>query len=80
MDREGIVEFDANSGAVTLTGDAEDLEIYLDVVPHDEIAWSTYYVGIGAIGTMVALATFFDVVPLAYIPDGIAAIATGVVR
>ncbi|MFB6125431.1 MAG: hypothetical protein ABEJ59_05680 [Halanaeroarchaeum sp.] len=43
MDREGIIEFDPSSGDVIVTPEADDLEIYLDIVPHDEIPWSTYY-------------------------------------
>jgi hypothetical protein len=74
MDREDIVDFDPNSGDVTITSEATDLEVYLDIVPHDEIPWSTYYLGVGLIGTVVALATWLDVFPLAYVPDGLAAL------
>ncbi|MFB6070935.1 MAG: hypothetical protein ABEJ76_07910 [Halanaeroarchaeum sp.] len=79
MDREGIVEFDPSSGDVTVTPDAEDLEIYLDIVPHDEIPWSTYYLGVGALGSVVAVTTWLDVFPLAYIPDGLAAVALALI-
>jgi len=77
MDREGVIEFDPSSGDVTVTNEAEDLEIYLDIVPHNEIPWSTYYLGLGVLGSVVALATWLDVFPLAYIPDGVAAVLLG---
>jgi len=79
MDREDVVEFDPNSGDVTITSEAEDLEVYLDIVPHNEIPWSTYYLGVGLIGTVVALATWLDVFPLAYVPDGVAGLLLALV-
>lgn len=68
MDDEGLVEFDPDAGDTRLTEEATKLEVYLDIVPHDEIPWSSYYLGLGVLsGVVVAVAWIglfpFDVLP-----------------
>jgi hypothetical protein len=72
MDDHGVIEFDDDRGTVTLTSDASQLSVYLDVVPHDDIPWSRYYLGLGVFGigvwTLVGLGVFpFSVVPEAVV-------------
>ncbi|MCO8243302.1 MULTISPECIES: hypothetical protein [unclassified Haladaptatus] len=55
MDDAHVVHFDANGGTIRLTDDATKLEVYLDIVPHDGIPWSGYYLGLG--GVSVGLIT-----------------------
>ena len=50
LDDVGIVSYDRNRGTITLEDRARDLEIYLEVVPENEVPWSHYYLGIAAIG------------------------------
>jgi hypothetical protein len=69
MDREGVVEFDAASGDVELSESAEDLEVYLDVVPGNEIPWSEYYLGLGALGVALTAAVWVDAFPFGVVPD-----------
>lgn len=69
MDREGVVVFDPVSGSVELTEDASQLEVYLDVVPHDEIPWSDFYLGLGVLGLGVVTLLWLEVVPFALVPD-----------
>jgi hypothetical protein len=48
-----MVEFDDRAGEVELTDDAEDVDIYLEVVEDNDIPWSLYYLGVGvASGTL----------------------------
>ncbi|MFB6123687.1 MAG: transcriptional regulator [Haloferacaceae archaeon] len=42
-----MVEFDRRAGEVELTDDAEEVDIYLEVVRDRDIPWSLYYLGIG---------------------------------
>lgn len=79
MDREDIVDFDPNSGEVTVTEEMADLEVYLDIVPHNEIPWSVYYLGVGLLGTVISAATWTDTFPLAYVPDGFAAVTLALI-
>jgi len=69
MDREGVVRFDPVSGLVELTEDAAQLEVYLDVVPHNEIPWSQYYLGLGAIGVALTSALWVNAFPFTLLPD-----------
>jgi len=74
---EGLVHFDENRGTIELTDEAAELEVYLDVVPHEEIRWSKYYAGLGGLSALSVLSTAVGVVPLTWIPGlGLAAIIT----
>jgi hypothetical protein len=57
MDRLGVVEYDRNRGVVSLTDHVDQFDIYLDVVPLDDLPWSQFYLGLGAVlTTLVAVA------------------------
>jgi hypothetical protein len=68
MDENGIVEFDADRGTATLTDEASELQVYLDIVPHNEIRWSKYYVGLGVLCAGFLLGAIAGVPPFADIP------------
>jgi uncharacterized membrane protein len=51
MDRLGIVEYDTNRGTVSLTDHVSEFDIYLDVVPKDDIPWSEFYLALGSVLT-----------------------------
>lgn len=77
MDENGIVEFDSSAGSISLTDDASELEVYLDVVPHDEIPWSTYYLGLGGLCAVAVTLSGAGLVPLSEVPGlGLAAVVT----
>lgn len=69
MDREGVVEFDTARGTVELTDEARQLEVYLDIVPHNEIPWSEYYLGLSAISLALVGAVWMDAFPFGAVPD-----------
>ena len=66
MDRAGVIEYDR--GMVTLTEQAADLDVYMDVVPEDSIPWGQYYLGLAALSGAIVGAAGLDVFP-ASIPD-----------
>lgn len=68
MDEEGVVEFDPDSGVVELTDDASDLEVYLEIVPHNEVPWSSYYLLLGVFCTGALGARQVGLVPFDIIP------------
>lgn len=76
MDRAGVVEFDADAGTVTLTDEASELEVYLDVVPHDEIPWSKYYLGLGVLSAGLVAVTWLGVFPFSLLPCPLTAAVT----
>lgn len=54
MDEVGIVEFDG--GTVALSEAAEKHDVFLDVVPEDDVSWGEYYLGLsGLSGVILAL-------------------------
>lgn len=59
----GVIRFDRNRGVVELTDAASELEVYLDVVPHDDISWSKYYAGLGVLCTGFLLGMWANIVP-----------------
>ncbi len=63
MDDSGVVEFDANGGTIQLTDDATKLEVYLDIVPHDGIPWSSYYLGLSGVSIGLLALTWIGLFP-----------------
>lgn len=64
----GIVEFDREQGAVTLSGEAENVRLYLDFVPEDEIPWNNYYLGLSGLSGCLLLLAEGGVVPFGEVP------------
>jgi len=77
MDSCDIVEYDADRGTVALTERASGLDVYLDVVPHDDISWSTYYAGLGGLSIAFAVLTFVGAFPFSLLPAGSGALLVG---
>ncbi|WP_049969919.1 DUF7344 domain-containing protein [Haladaptatus cibarius] len=69
MHDSGVVAFDANAGTVCLTDDATKLEVYLDIVPHDGIPWSSYYLGLGALSASLVAIAGVGLFPFTLLPD-----------
>ncbi|MFC4356577.1 hypothetical protein ACFO0N_01290 [Halobium salinum] len=78
MDENGLVDYDSRSGLVSATGDLADLRLYLEVVPGNDIPWSTYYLLLGAFGALFATATLLNVFGFGAVPDAVGALTTGV--
>jgi hypothetical protein len=68
------------NGEIELTERANELDVYLDVVPGDSIPWGIYYVGVSAFGFAVLAGLWADVVPTSPVPVlGWAALLFGIV-
>ncbi|MFC4541731.1 hypothetical protein ACFO5R_07300 [Halosolutus amylolyticus] len=78
MDSYGIVEFDADRGTVALTGRASDLDVYLDVIPHGDVSWSTYYVVLGGFSIAFAALILLTSFPFGLLPTGAGVLILGV--
>ena len=56
LQKLGVIEFDQLRGEVILKDAAQDIEIYLEYVPGNDITWSQVYIGLSAIAaSLVAL-------------------------
>lgn len=78
LDAAGIVTFDPDRGSVSLTDQASELDVYLDVVPHDDISWSQYYVGLSGLSAAFAVLALLGVFPFGLLPSGGAALVIAV--
>lgn len=61
MDRAGVINHD--NGTVTLTDQARSLEVYMDVVPGESIAWGQYYLGLSVLSAALLGAVSVGVFP-----------------
>lgn len=77
MAEAGIIEFDGDE--VTLTEKAEELDVYLDIVPSGSIPWGVYYLGLSGLAAVVLFGVWIGFVPTETLPAiGWAAIVLGV--
>jgi gamma-glutamylcyclotransferase (GGCT)/AIG2-like uncharacterized protein YtfP len=60
LDDLEIVDYDQREQVLELRNRAEEVEVYMEVVPEDDVSWATFYVGISAVGALVLLAAEFD--------------------
>ncbi|MFC7234526.1 DUF7344 domain-containing protein [Halosegnis marinus] len=71
MDRLGVVVYDNDRGTVTLTDSVREFDIYLDVVPSDDLPWSQFYLALGGVLTALVAVAALGIPPFAYF-DGFA--------
>lgn len=70
MDDAGVVLFDSRAGSVEPTATAREFDIYVDVVPGNEIPWSQYYLGLGLLFCAAVLCvTFVPFPPFTMVSD-----------
>lgn len=63
LDDAGIIEYEHMRGEVELTEDAREVQMYLEFVPHNDIPWSEYYLGLSAVGAALVAAVWVGVYP-----------------
>ncbi|WP_439026230.1 DUF7344 domain-containing protein [Haloarchaeobius sp. DT45] len=57
MQKHGIVDYDKSRGTVEPATDLSAFDVYLEVVPKNELHWSEFYLGLAAVfGILVGLA------------------------
>jgi hypothetical protein len=64
-----VVALDEEEGLVRLTEAAADIDIYIEVIPDDDIVWGEYYLGLAALcGGFLAI-VWLDVYPFTEFGD-----------
>ncbi|WP_251343381.1 DUF7344 domain-containing protein [Haloplanus halophilus] len=76
MEDLNLVDFDRRAGEVTLTDDAADVDVYLEVVEGHDVPWSLYYLGVGGLAATVTLGHALDLPILAGLTDAGCAVFT----
>jgi len=64
MDRAEVLDYDDDRGTVALAEAARNLRVYLEIVPENEIPWSEYYLGLGAVSCAAVAATWMEALPI----------------
>lgn len=65
----GLVDFDKSRGVVEPLPRMFEVDVYLEVVPDDEIPWSDFYLGLAAINLGFLVAGWLEVFPFSLVPD-----------
>lgn len=63
MDDAGIVTYDSSAEPIRLTDRAADLNVYMEVVPGNDITWSTFYLGLSAFSLSLFVAVELGAYP-----------------
>lgn len=65
----GMVQYDGDE--IELTEEAEELEVYLDVVPKGSIPWGVYYLGLSILAFVVFFGVWMGWVPTETISEAV---------
>lgn len=66
MEKAGVIEYEDQT--IELTERAEDLDIYMDVVPGNSIPWGEYYLGLSGVSAALIASAWMGVYPVS-VPD-----------
>ena len=75
LDRLGIVTYDSDRQFVALADRAEEVAVYMEVVPEYGLSWGEYYFGLGLLAGLTTVAALVGVPGLSRLD--IAAVALG---
>jgi len=64
MAEANVVAFDEDRSEVSLTEDAADIDIYVELVPEKDIQWPEYYLWLAGFSGLFVVAAWVDIYPL----------------
>ncbi|MFC5367874.1 helix-turn-helix domain-containing protein [Salinirubrum litoreum] len=65
----GIIESERSWEAITLSARADELDVYLEVVPKDDLPWSDFYLGLAGVGLALVAGLWMGAYPLTLFSD-----------
>jgi hypothetical protein len=65
LHRYGFIEYDADRGTIELTPQAEELDIYLEIVPPGYLSWSDVYLGASIVVAALVVALYLT--PISFV-------------
>lgn len=77
--RDGFIDYDRNRGTVSLTPEADDLQIYLEVVTGRDLLWSEYYLGLATVAFLLVGAAAIGTPPFAALSGTVYGFVTALV-
>ncbi len=63
LDELGIVEYDKSRGEIRMADQAEQVRMYLEYVPENDIPWHAHYVGLTALSAGLLATTYVGIYP-----------------
>jgi hypothetical protein len=69
MDDAGVVDYESRRGRITLTENAECVDIYFEYVSDRDIPWSQYYLAFGTGSCGVVAAAWSGLFPFTLLPN-----------
>jgi hypothetical protein len=66
MSDAGVIDYDGDE--VALTDKAQELDVYLDIVPASSISWGLYYLGLSGLAAAVLFGVWVGFVPTDTVP------------
>lgn len=66
-----VVRFDPDGRTVRLSAAAEDIDIYLEFVPADDIAWAEFYLGVTGFNAVLLALVWLNVYPFSLLPAAV---------
>jgi len=67
MDEMDIIDFDRDQGEIAPHDDIENLQLYLDFVPENDIPWNQYYLGLSIFSGLLLVAAEGGLIPFSWI-------------
>lgn len=64
LDEWNVIDYDNQSKEVALQDTAQEVEVFMEVVPVGDIPWENYYLGLGVLATVTLLAVKLRVVTI----------------
>lgn len=64
MEEIGVVDFDKRAGTIALTEQADELDIYFEIVGHPDVPWSVYYAGLSGLFGALLIGAQYELAPL----------------
>jgi hypothetical protein len=69
MAQVGVIDYDRDRGTLELTPAVAAFDIYLEIVPERELAWSEFYLALGIIATALVTLATLQLYPFTLVPD-----------
>lgn len=68
LDSEDVVDFDDDTGEVSISDNAASMKIYLETVPENDILWAQYYLGSTAVAGSFVVLVWMGIRPFSEYP------------
>lgn len=63
LDESGVIEFDKSRGEIRLAEQAEQVRLYLEYVPENDIPWHIHYLGLTVLSVFLLTTTYVGMYP-----------------